>query len=96
MHGSFTLPGSQTYNKLGGWIGLDRSQQDWVTWGFNNDGNGGKSFDGTDFTAPVDGIYAVECMLRFDNAGTVRVLDKKLHSKVPLVPTPARVKRAGV
>ena len=65
---SKTISVGQGWTKLSSFVGLDRSAQDWVFWAFNNDGNGGTSFDGTDFTAPVDGIYAVEAGIRFDNA----------------------------
>lgn len=70
--GDLTSPGLNHGNqwfKLTDFTGLERPQQNWVTWEFNNDGQGGTSFDGTDFTAPVDGIYSVEAAVRFDSAG---------------------------
>ena len=70
--GDLTSPGLNHDNqwfKLIDFTGLERPQQNWVTWEFNNDGKGGKAFDGTDFTAPVDGIYSVEAAVRFDSAG---------------------------
>jgi hypothetical protein len=57
---------------------------------------------GSPFLLPVGTVNCVQtlkvCLIRLktNRIGTVRVFDRNLHLRMPLVPTPARLKRASV